>query len=64
MYYRRIERSDAPVENSIDKPRCEQLVPKSLGYEDVKHSVQTYCFIHDFQSKSFHATNVQRKKGV
>jgi hypothetical protein len=39
-YYCTIETSDAPVENSIDRPRCEQLVPKSLGYEDVKNSLQ------------------------
>jgi uncharacterized UPF0160 family protein len=34
-YYRAIERSDAPVENSI-----ERLVPKSSGYEDVRNSLQ------------------------
>jgi hypothetical protein len=25
--------SATPVENSFDRPRCEQLVPKSFGYE-------------------------------
>jgi hypothetical protein len=39
-YYRTIERRDTPVENSIDRPRCEQLVPKSLGYENAKNSLQ------------------------
>jgi hypothetical protein len=41
-YYRSKERSDAPAENSIDRPCCEQLVPKSLGYEDVKNSLQMW----------------------
>jgi hypothetical protein len=36
----REERSDTPVENSFDRPCCEQLVPKSFGYEDVKNSLQ------------------------
>jgi hypothetical protein len=25
----------------FDRPRCEQLVPQSLGYEDVKNSLQS-----------------------
>jgi hypothetical protein len=29
--YRTIERRDASVENSIERPRCEQLVPKIPG---------------------------------
>jgi hypothetical protein len=35
-----MSKSDTPVENSFDRPRCEQLVPKSFGYEDVKNSLQ------------------------
>jgi hypothetical protein len=31
-----MERSDAPVENSIDRPRCEQLVPKSLAMRTLR----------------------------
>jgi hypothetical protein len=39
-YYCTKEWSGTPDENSFDGPRCEQLVPKSFGYEDVKNSLQ------------------------
>jgi hypothetical protein len=39
-YNRTIESIAAQVENSIARPRCEQLVPKSSGYENVKNSLQ------------------------
>jgi hypothetical protein len=39
-----IERSDAPVENSIDRPRYEQRVSKSVGYKDVEKSLQNTNF--------------------
>jgi hypothetical protein len=41
-YYLTKERSDTPVENSFDRLRCDQLVPKSksFSYEEVKNSLQ------------------------
>jgi hypothetical protein len=43
-----IERSDVPVENSIDRPHYEQLVPKSVGYEDVEKYLHNTHFERHF----------------
>jgi hypothetical protein len=56
-YNRTIERSDAPVKNSTERPCCEQLVPKSSSYEDVKNSLQKSSCIHDHIAGIYPITN-------